>query len=296
MVDFQSRDTRRGPVTSDESEDDGDEPEVDAEAEDEDEDESEARVDADAEDEHGEDGSQAPVEEQATDDGATRQEGEPPEQESEAEPAPEKIEAGEPTDAEATAGTTAGASDAGSAAVSERGGGPPTKSTPDSGTDADHSAGQGVEPARAVDVAVVTVGEGSEQAVAAAFESAGHRISTRERLRAEYDGIQGAVDTLVGRDDVDVVVTTGGVGIEPGAVTIEAVHPLLEKALPGFGEAYRSLLYDAIGTGIVAVRTAAGVADGTLVFCLPGDAEAARLAVTEILATEAPEMVAHLAD
>lgn len=77
-------------------------------------------------------------------------------------------------------------------------------------------------------------------------------------------------------------------------MTIEAVHPLLEKALPCFGEAFRTLLYDVIGSGIVAVRSAAGVADGTLVFCLPADAEAAGLAVEEILVTEAPRLVAHI--
>lgn len=77
-------------------------------------------------------------------------------------------------------------------------------------------------------------------------------------------------------------------------MTIEAVHPLLEKALPCFGEAFRTLLYDVIGSGIVAVRSAAGVADGTLVFCLPADAEAAGLAVEEILVTEAPKLVAHI--
>lgn len=167
---------------------------------------------------------------------------------------------------------------------------------PEQAVQADNQAAaqQSVEPVRTIDVAVVTVGDGNETAVVEGFESADHAIATRERLRGDYDGLQRSVDTLVGRDDVDVVVTTGGIGISPNAVTIEAVHPLLEKALPGFGEAFRTLLYDVIGTGIVAVRSAAGVADGTLVFCLPADAEAARLAVEEILVTEAPKLVAHL--
>jgi molybdenum cofactor biosynthesis protein B len=148
-----------------------------------------------------------------------------------------------------------------------------------------------------VAVAVVTVGtgvEGVDDAVAAAFESAGHTVAVRERLRGDYDTVQQVVDRLVGRSDVDVVVTAGGVGIGADEATIEAVHPLLEKALPGFGEAFRSRLFEVIGTGIVAVRTTAGVADGTLVFCLPGDPEAAVVAVEEILVAEAPELVEYL--
>jgi len=153
-------------------------------------------------------------------------------------------------------------------------------------------------PVRSVDVALVTVGDatdnGVEDVTAAAFESAGHNVTVRERLRGEYDGLQQAVDTLVGRDDVDVVVTAGGTGIGPDERTIEVVHPLLAKALPGFGEAFRSLLSETIGTGIVAVRSAAGISQGTLVFCLPGDPEAATVAVEELLVTEAPELVDHL--
>jgi molybdenum cofactor biosynthesis protein B len=153
-------------------------------------------------------------------------------------------------------------------------------------------------PTQPLDVAVVTVGTTDvasvEDAVTGAFESAGHTIVTRERLAQEYDTLQHAVDTLIGRDGVDVVVTDGGIGLGTDEVTIEAVHPLFEKALPGFGEAFRTLLFEHIGTGIVAVRSTAGIANETLVFCLPGGHEAAALAVDEIIATEAPELVAHL--
>ncbi|WP_324663989.1 molybdopterin-binding protein [Haloarcula sediminis] len=152
-------------------------------------------------------------------------------------------------------------------------------------------------PSRSVDVAVVTVSgdrDALEDTVTAAFEAAGHAVVRRERLRGGYDGIQEMVDTLVGREAVDVVVTVGGVGLTADDMAVEAVHPLLEKALPGFGEAFRARLADHVGTGIVGVRSTAGVSDGTLVFCLPGDAGAAELAVREILATEAPVLVDQL--
>jgi molybdenum cofactor biosynthesis protein B len=154
-------------------------------------------------------------------------------------------------------------------------------------------------PSRAIDVAVVTVSgdrESLEDTVASAFERAGHTVARRERLRGGYDGIQQMVDALVDREAVDVVVTVGGVGLAADEMAIEAVHPLLEKALPGFGEAFRARLADHIGTGIVGVRSTAGISDGTLVFCLPGDAEAAELAVREILAAEAPVLVEQLAE
>jgi molybdenum cofactor biosynthesis protein B len=271
MVDFQSRDTRRGPVTDDDNENEADEEEADEAA-------------AETGTEPGEDS-----EEQRPESAGGREQTDPlaasePEP-AETDPEPAEPDTGasiaEPDSAPTESGPAPQSSDTAAAgATAER-----SETAPDQGS---------VEPARTIDVAVVTVGDASEGAVVEPLESAGHTIATRERLRADYDGLQRSVDTLVSRDDVDVVVTTGGIGIGADAVTIEAVHPLFEKALPGFGEAFRTLLYDVIGTGIVAVRSAAGVADGTLVFCLPADAEAAGLAVEEILVTEAPELVAHL--
>ena len=147
-------------------------------------------------------------------------------------------------------------------------------------------------------VTIGTTGDDTDPAgdrLVTAFESVGHTVAVRERLRGDYDGIQQSVDTLTKRDDVEVVVTVGGTGIRAEEEAIEAVHPLFEKALPGFGEAYRLRLRDHIGTGIVGVRSTAGVADGTPVFCLPGDPGAAALAVDEIIAGEAPVLVAELA-
>ncbi len=150
----------------------------------------------------------------------------------------------------------------------------------------------------AVDAALVTVGTTTErgedptgEALSAAIEAAGYGVTVRERLRRDYDGIQQAVNTLVGRDDVDLVVTAGGVGVTADDVTIEAVHPLFEKSLPGFGEVFRSLLFDEVGTGIVSVRATAGIADGTPVFCLPADEGAAGVAIDEIIAAEAPDLL-----
>lgn len=121
--------------------------------------------------------------------------------------------------------------------------------------------------------------------IASAIERAGHEMSTRELVNDEYDNVQAAVDSLVDREDTDIVVTTGGTGITPDDVTVEATEPLFKKELPGFGELFRRRSYGEVGARIVATRASAGVVSETPVFCLPGSQNAARLGaeiVTEV--------------
>ena len=146
-------------------------------------------------------------------------------------------------------------------------------------------------------VAVVTVSSSRSldddpagDAIAELVEGAGDEVVIRELVRDEYDGVQDAVDRLVDREDTDCVVTTGGTGVTPDDVTVEAVEPLFEKRLPGFGELFRTLSYEEIGTKVVGTRAVAGVADGVPVFCLPGSENAARLGAGEIIVEEAPHI------
>ena len=127
----------------------------------------------------------------------------------------------------------------------------------------------------------------SGDAIESAVEAAGHTVETRELVGDSLDGIQSIVDTIVDRDDVDLVVTTGGTGVSPDDVTIEAVRPILEKDLPGFGEVFRSLSYEEIGTKVVGTRATAGIANGVPVFALPGSENAVTLATEEIILPEA---------
>ncbi|SHG79103.1 MogA/MoaB family molybdenum cofactor biosynthesis protein [Halobaculum gomorrense] len=124
-------------------------------------------------------------------------------------------------------------------------------------------------------------------AIRAAVEAAGDEVVVREVIGDEFDGVQGTVDRLVDRDDVDCVVTTGGTGVTPDDVTVEAVAPLFDKELPGFGELFRSMSREEIGTMVVGTRATAGVAGGVPVFCLPGSENAARLGSEEIVVEEA---------
>jgi molybdenum cofactor biosynthesis protein B len=127
-------------------------------------------------------------------------------------------------------------------------------------------------------------------AIADAFETESHELVTRELLRDDYDGIQSAVGNFARREDVDVVVTTGGTGVTPDDVTVESVSDLLEKELPGFGELFRRLSYDEIGTRVVGTRAIAGTIAGTPIFCLPGSENAARLGSEEVIVPEAPHL------
>jgi len=130
----------------------------------------------------------------------------------------------------------------------------------------------------------------SGAAIAELVEEAGHTVVVRELVGDDYDSVQDAVDRFVGREDTDCVVTTGGTGVTPDDVTVEAVEPLFEKELPGFGELFRSLSVEDIGTRVVGTRATAGIADGVPVFCLPGSESAVRLAVDDIVVAEAPHL------
>lgn len=141
-------------------------------------------------------------------------------------------------------------------------------------------------------VAVVTVSSSRSldndpagDAIAAALEDADHQLTTRELVRDDYDRVQGTVHNLAGRKDVDTVITTGGTGVTPDDITVEAAQQLFDKDLPGFGELFRQRSYEEVGTMVVATRATAGIADNTPVFCLPGSENAAALGVELVVDT-----------
>ncbi|EGQ1644583.1 molybdenum cofactor biosynthesis protein B [Staphylococcus pseudintermedius] len=92
--------------------------------------------------------------------------------------------------------------------------------------------------------------------------------------------------------DVDVIVTTGGTGIAPRDVTIEAVTPLLDKEIEGFGELFRYLSFtEDVGTRALLSRAVAGTAKRTLIFCLPGSTGAVKLALNRLILPELTHLV-----
>jgi len=160
--------------------------------------------------------------------------------------------------------------------------------------DHDHHHAHDVESLAAAVITVSSTRTVAEDpagdAIAAAFEAAGHDIAVRDVVGDDFDSLQSTVDRLADRDGVDAVVTTGGTGVTPDDVTIEAVSALFDKELPGFGELFRRRSEDEIGTRVVGTRATAGIVEGVPVFCLPGSENAARLGSEELIVPEAPHL------
>ena len=126
--------------------------------------------------------------------------------------------------------------------------------------------------------------------IQACFESEGHEVRRRELVRDDYAAIRTAVRSLVVQPDADVVVTTGGTGVTAADVSPDAVSALFERELPGFGELFRSLSWEEVGTRAMASRATAGIAADTPVFCLPGSTNACRTACEQLIVPEAPHL------
>ncbi|ELH8560366.1 MogA/MoaB family molybdenum cofactor biosynthesis protein [Staphylococcus pseudintermedius] len=110
-------------------------------------------------------------------------------------------------------------------------------------------------------------------------------------VKDELTAIQSTVQQWF-TGDVDVIVTTGGTGIAPRDVTIEAVTPLLDKEIEGFGELFRYLSFtEDVGTRALLSRAVAGTAKRTLIFCLPGSTGAVKLALNRLILPELTHLV-----
>ena len=124
------------------------------------------------------------------------------------------------------------------------------------------------------------------------LEGAGHVVAKRQILRDEPMDVHETVVALLG--DVEALITTGGTGITSRDSTYEAVAGLLEKRLDGFGELFRALSYEEIGSAAMLTRAVAGIARGTAVFILPGSEHAVRLGMTKLILPELGHVVREL--
>jgi len=151
--------------------------------------------------------------------------------------------------------------------------------------------------AEAVPFGIVTVSSSRSlaedpagDAIEAAIEDAGHESATRSLVTDDPAAIVDAVSEALDAG-ADVVVTTGGTGLTPDDVTVEAVSALFDRDIPGFGELFRRLSQEEIGTRTIGSRATAGIASATPVFCLPGSENAVRLGVDEIVLAEVGHLV-----
>ena len=107
---------------------------------------------------------------------------------------------------------------------------------------------------------------------------AGHQVIEKKIVPDDIYQIRAAVSAWIAADEVNVVITTGGTGVTGRDGTPEAIAPLLDKTLDGFGEVFRMLSYQDIKTSTIQSRAIAGVANATYLFCLPGSSGACRTA------------------
>jgi molybdenum cofactor biosynthesis protein B len=121
----------------------------------------------------------------------------------------------------------------------------------------------------------------------------GHIVALQRLITDDKAMIQETMREMLKSPKVDVIISTGGTGITPADITIEAVRPMLEKELPGFGELFRHLTFQEIGSAAVMSRAVAGVAKGKAVFCLPGSPHAVKLCLERLILPETSHIVLH---
>lgn len=124
------------------------------------------------------------------------------------------------------------------------------------------------------------------------LEAAGHSIAVHALLPNDESRVRSLVSEWLARGDLQAIVITGGTGLGSKDRTVEAVTPLFEKEIPGFGELFRLLSYqEQIGTTAILSRAVAGSAHGAVVVSLPGSKAAVELALTRILIPELPHLL-----
>lgn len=115
------------------------------------------------------------------------------------------------------------------------------------------------------------------------LEAAGHELVARKICPDDLEGLTEQFQQWIAAEHIEVVISTGGTGVTGRDVTPEALTRVCEKEIPGFGELFRMLSYQKIGTSTIQSRACAGVANGTYLFALPGSTGAVKDAWDDIL-------------
>ncbi|XXQ69191.1 molybdenum cofactor biosynthesis protein B [Neisseriaceae bacterium B1] len=143
---------------------------------------------------------------------------------------------------------------------------------------------------RALNVHILTVTDtrsakedGSGNYLANAVQAAEHVLHSRDWVRDELYDIRAKVSVAIANAEIDVILITGGTGMFPRDVTPDAVEILFDKQIVGFGEMFRMISYEEIGMSTIQSRATAGIANKTLIFCLPGSTGACRTAWEKII-------------
>ena len=146
---------------------------------------------------------------------------------------------------------------------------------------------------KSLNIAVLTISDTRGEAedvsgkkLVEALTDAGHSNAEKAIVRDDKYAIRAVISRWIADPDVDAVLTTGGTGVTGRDGTPEAIKPLLDKELEGFGEMFRVLSYEEIKTSTLQSRALAGVANATYVFVLPGSSGACRLAWEKLISEQ----------
>ena len=142
-------------------------------------------------------------------------------------------------------------------------------------------------------IAVLTISDSrdessdtSGQALVDGLHNAGHQLADKLIVPDNIYIIRREISHWIADEHVQVIITNGGTGLTGRDGTPEAVTPLLDRTIEGFGELFRWLSYEEVGTSTIASRAIAGVANGTFVFCLPGSTNACKTGWNKIIESQ----------
>lgn len=146
------------------------------------------------------------------------------------------------------------------------------------------------QPFRPLRLAILTVSDSRDEArdtsgrlLRESAEAAGHAIVAREIVRDDVYQLRAVFSRWIADPEIEVILSTGGTGVTGRDSTPEAIAPLLDKQVEGFGELFRQVSFEEIGASTLQSRALGGLANGTFVFCLPGSTGACRTAWERIL-------------
>lgn len=123
------------------------------------------------------------------------------------------------------------------------------------------------------------------------LKESGHSVAAYYLLKNDAAAVRSKVHALSAMPEVQFIITSGGTGASHRDVTVETVTPMLDKTLPGFGELFRSLSYEEIGTAAMMSRAVAGVINSRIIVSIPGSLGAAKTAIEKIILPEIGHMV-----
>jgi len=139
-------------------------------------------------------------------------------------------------------------------------------------------------------IAVITISDSRTPAddtsgdfLADSLQAEGHHLVQRQIVKDDRYVLRAEFSTLIANDDIDVILSTGSTGLTGRDVAPEALEPLFDKAIEGFGELFRAASVADIGAATIQSRAFAGLANGTIIFCMPGSPGACRTAWEEVI-------------